>query len=48
MPSWHQLLEEIKVKGSTYDVVRRQYLAKLNRVELSVDSPKTRLAETLR
>jgi hypothetical protein len=32
MPSWHQLLEEIKVKGSTYDVVRRQYLAKLQRV----------------
>ena len=32
MPSWHQLLKEIKVKGSTYDVVRRQYLAKLNRV----------------
>ena len=32
MPSWHQLLKEIKVKGSTYDVVRRQYLARLNRV----------------
>ncbi len=32
MPSWHQLLEEIKVKGSTFDVVRRQYLAKLHRV----------------
>lgn len=32
MPSWHQLLEEIKVKGSTYDVVRRQYLTRLQRV----------------
>lgn len=31
MPSWHQLLEEIKVKGSTYDVVRRQYLNRLHR-----------------
>ena len=32
MPSWHQLLEEIKVKGSTFDVVRRQYLAKLHKI----------------
>lgn len=32
MPSWHQLLEEIKVKGSTYDVVRREYLRKLQRI----------------
>jgi hypothetical protein len=32
MPSWHQLLEEIKVKGSTFDVVRRQYLNRLHRV----------------
>ncbi|MBK7780826.1 MAG: S49 family peptidase [Ardenticatenia bacterium] len=32
MPSWHQLLEEIKVKGSTHDIVRRQYLKKLHRV----------------
>lgn len=32
MPSWHQLLEELKVKGSTYDIVRRQYLSKLHRV----------------
>jgi ClpP class serine protease len=32
MPSWHQLLEEIKIKGSTYDVVRRDYLRKLQRI----------------
>lgn len=32
MPSWHQLLEEIKVKGSTYDVVRRECLRKLQRI----------------
>jgi ClpP class serine protease len=32
MPSWHELLSEIKVKGSTYDIVRRHYLSKLNRV----------------
>lgn len=32
MPSWHQLSEEIKVKGSTHDVVRRKYLQKLQRI----------------
>lgn len=32
MPSWHQLLEEIKIKGSTYDVVRRTYLKRLQRI----------------
>jgi hypothetical protein len=32
MPSWHSILEEIKTKGSTYDVVRRAYLAKLHKV----------------
>jgi ATP-dependent protease ClpP protease subunit len=32
MPSWHELLEEIKTKGSTYDVVRRRYLTKLQRI----------------
>jgi len=32
LPSWHELLEEIKVKGSTYDVVRRTYLQKLYRL----------------
>lgn len=32
MPSWHQLLGEIKTKGSTYDVIRRSYLKKLNRL----------------
>ncbi len=32
MPSWHELLEEIKVAGSTFDVVRRHYLDKLHRL----------------
>lgn len=32
MPSWHSLLNEIKAKGSTQDVIRRAYLAKLYRV----------------
>lgn len=32
MPSWHELLEELKVKGSTYDVVRREYLRRLHRL----------------
>ncbi|MDY0329676.1 MAG: hypothetical protein RBR52_04170 [Thiomonas sp.] len=32
MPSWHQLLEEIKTKGSTFDVIRRKYLQRLERV----------------
>lgn len=32
MPSWHQLLSEIKIKGSTYDVIRRNYLKKLNKL----------------
>lgn len=30
MPSWHDLLIEIKAKGSTHDVVRRDYLTKLH------------------
>jgi ATP-dependent protease ClpP protease subunit len=30
MPSWHDLLNEIKAKGSTYDMVRRQYLQNLH------------------
>lgn len=29
MPSWHSVLEEIKTRGSTYDVVRREYLRRL-------------------
>lgn len=29
MPSWHDLLKEIKEKGSTHDVVRREYLRRL-------------------
>jgi len=32
MASWHELLEEIKVAGSTYDVIRRRYLQKLHRL----------------
>ncbi len=30
MPSWHDLLREIKEKGSTHDVVRREYLRRLH------------------
>lgn len=29
MPNWKGLLDEIRTAGSTYDVVRRKYLAKL-------------------
>lgn len=29
MPSWKDILDEVKASGSTYDVVRRKYLAKL-------------------
>lgn len=29
MPSWHTLLNDIKSRGSVYDVVRREWLAKL-------------------
>lgn len=32
MPSWHSLLHEIKNAGSTYDVVRRRYLKRLQKV----------------
>lgn len=32
MPSWHEILEEIKVKGSTHDIIRRSYLKKLQRL----------------
>lgn len=32
MPSWHSLLNEAKARGSTYDVIRRDYLKKLYRV----------------
>jgi membrane-bound ClpP family serine protease len=32
MPSWHELLTDIKVRGSTFDVVRRDALKKLHRV----------------
>lgn len=30
MPSWHDLLREITDRGSTYDVVRREYLQKFH------------------
>lgn len=29
MPNWKQLLDEVKAAGSTFDVIRRQYIAKL-------------------
>jgi enoyl-CoA hydratase/carnithine racemase len=30
MPSWHKLNEDIKVRGSTYDILRREWLSKLH------------------
>lgn len=30
MPNWHQLLSEIKISGSTYDITRRKYLKQLH------------------
>lgn len=32
MPSWHELLEEIKVRGSIYDIVRREALDALSEI----------------
>jgi len=32
MPSWHNLLQEIKNAGSAHDVIRRRYLKKLQKV----------------
>ena len=32
MPSWHTILEEMRRRGGTQDIVRREYLAKLHRV----------------
>lgn len=32
MPNWHEILNEIKREGSTYDMVRRKYLANLSRI----------------
>jgi ATP-dependent protease ClpP protease subunit len=31
MPNWKKILEEVKTRGSTYDIIRRKYLSKLNR-----------------
>jgi ATP-dependent protease ClpP protease subunit len=30
MPSWHEILNEIKQSGSTHDVIRRKYISKLS------------------
>lgn len=32
MPSWHSILEEIQKRGSSHDIIRREYLAELNRL----------------
>jgi hypothetical protein len=32
MPNWNQILNEIKESGSTHDVVRRRYLAALQKL----------------
>ena len=30
MPNWNELLDEIKASGSTYDIIRREYLRQLH------------------
>lgn len=32
MPNWKDLLDELKAAGNTFDVIRRKYLARLNRI----------------
>ena len=32
MPTWHSLLQEIKARGSTFDVIRRERLKTLSKV----------------
>lgn len=32
MPNWNQILDEIRAAGSTHDVIRRRYLAKVHEV----------------
>lgn len=32
MPDWNELLNEIKASGSTYDIIRRKYLERLNKI----------------
>ena len=32
MPDWKQILDEINQSGSTHDVIRRKYLAKLSKL----------------
>jgi ClpP class serine protease len=32
MPSWNQILEELRIKGSAHDIVRREYLEKLHQL----------------
>lgn len=32
MPNWKQLLDELKARGSTYDIMRREYLQKLHAI----------------
>ncbi len=32
MPNWNEILDEIRKHGSTFDLIRRKYLAKLQRL----------------
>jgi hypothetical protein len=32
MPNWKVLLDEVKAAGSTYDLIRRKYLAELSKI----------------
>lgn len=32
MPNWNQLLDQLRVRGSSHDILRREYLAKLHKI----------------
>ncbi|MBU4348863.1 S49 family peptidase [bacterium] len=32
MPNWNEILDEVKSSGSTYDIIRRKYLSRLNEI----------------
>jgi hypothetical protein len=32
MPNWNQILDELRVRGSSHDIVRREYLEKLQKI----------------
>lgn len=32
MPNWHEILDELRVSGSTFDIIRRNYIRKLHKL----------------